>query len=67
MNTNQTIILARKHAMNDCVMQSSAMSCLSDAVSLQNKGELTFAKARALRSLEYSIGVFHSDFKRAIA
>ena len=67
MNTNQTIILARKHALNDCAMQSSAMLCLSDAIALQNDGALTQAKARALRSLQYSIGAFHPDFKRACA
>lgn len=65
MNTNDAIILARKHVGNGAVMESSARLCLADAVRLQDEGKLDIAKERAVRSLAYSVGVFHNDYKRA--
>lgn len=65
MDTNGAIILARKHVGNGAAMESSARLCLADAISLQEKGDLTHAKARAVKSLGYSVGVFHADYQKA--
>lgn len=67
MNTNDVIILARKHIGNGALMDSSARVCLADAVALQDAGNLDAAKARAIKSLGYSVGVLHTDHKRASA
>jgi hypothetical protein len=64
MDTNQVITLARKH-LGAGSMESSARLCLSDAVVLAGKGDLTNAKARALKSIQYSVGIFHKDYQRA--
>lgn len=64
MNTNQVIVLARKH-LGTGVMDSSARLCLSDAITLVERGELEVAKSRALKSLQYSVGIFHKDYIRA--
>lgn len=64
MNTKQIITLARKHCA-EAHMETSARLCLSDAISLYDKGDYTSAKNRALKSLQYSVGVFHSDYIRA--
>ena len=64
MNTHEVIILARKH-LGKGIMDSSARLCLSDALCLHEEGNLTRAKDRALRSLAYSVGMFHADYKRA--
>ena len=66
MNTDSVIILARKHVGNGATMESSARLCLADAVSLYEQGRLDYAKARAIRSLCYSVGVFHADYKKAV-
>jgi hypothetical protein len=65
MNTKEVIALARKHASNGATMQSSAQLCLEDAIKLFDAGDLQHAKARAVKSLGYSVGVFHEDHKRA--
>lgn len=65
MNTDKAIILARKHVHNGAAMQSSAELCLSDAVRLRDEGKLDLAKIRAVKSLGYSVGCFHNDYKRA--
>jgi hypothetical protein len=65
MNTENVIILARKHVGNGAAMDSSARLCLADAVSLFDRGEIDHAKARAVKSLGYSVGVLHADYKRA--
>ena len=64
MNTHEVIILARKH-LGTGVMDSSARLCLSDAITLHEAGDLTNAKARALKSIDYSVGCFHPDYRRA--
>ena len=65
MNANQTIVLARKHVDNGAVMASSALLCLSDAVEQYDDGDFVLAKANAINSLAYSVGVFYKDYKRA--
>ena len=64
MNTNQVIALARKH-LGAGSMESSARLCLSDAIALVEKGDLINAKARALKSIQYSVGILHKDYERA--
>ena len=58
------IVLARKH-IGKGVMESSARLCLADAVELYDDGDADMAKVRALKSLSYSVGIFHPDYKRA--
>jgi hypothetical protein len=65
MNTEKVIVLARKHLGGE--MESSARLCLSDAISLYAEGKLDFAKARALKSLAYSVGLSHADYRKASA
>lgn len=64
MNVDQVIILARKH-LGKGTMESSARLCLSDALELLEKGERGHALLRALKSLQYSVGMFHADYERA--
>jgi hypothetical protein len=66
MNTQNIIILARKH-LGTGVMDSSARLCLADAIKLYDDGDLPSAKARALKSLAYSVGMFHADYRKASA
>jgi hypothetical protein len=63
MTLDQILALARKHLGGD--MESSARLCLADAVHLRDLGDFTHARARAIRSLEYSIGILHSDYVKA--
>jgi len=65
MNTNQVIVLARKH-LGKGEMESSARLCLSDAIGCVENGLLEHAKQRALKSLQYSVGIFHEDYRRAV-
>ncbi len=65
MNLDQIIALAAVYSNNGASMASSARICLSDAQILRQEGRLIESKARALRSLHYSIGVMHRDYIRA--
>ena len=67
MNANQIITLARKHVANGAVMESSARGCLADAIAQFDLGNEGYAKMWALKTLAYSVGVFHQDYKRAAA
>jgi hypothetical protein len=64
MTANQTIALARKH-LGSGSMESSARLCLTAAVELFDDGDLTAAHYRALKSLQYSVGIMHPDYIRA--
>lgn len=66
MTLETLIALARKH-IGSGTMESSARLCLDDAVALKESGDLFPAWYRALRSLDYSVGVFHPDYVRALA
>lgn len=61
MEAKQVIILARKHVGEN----GSARLCLADAVALYDRGDFDHAKQRAIKSLGYSVGVFHADYKEA--
>ena len=65
MNAYEVIQLARKHANNGAQMQSSAQLCLKDAEELQAQGKCVEARNRAVKSLQYSVGVFHPDYQAA--
>ena len=67
MNTDKIVILARKHAGNGSDMESSARFSLAEAVRAINEGRLDSARMWAIRSLEYSVGIFSADYKRATA
>ena len=48
-------------------MESSARLCLEDAVRASDEGRLDDARAWAVRSLRYSVGVFDPDYVKAYA
>ena len=64
MNMNSVLILARKH-LGKGAMPASARLALADAVALVNDGKLDDARRRALKSLAYSVGLGHQDYRRA--
>jgi len=64
MKTEQVIILARKHLGGE--MESSARFCLADAIRLYDEGKYQYAKEWAIRSLSYSVGIFHPDYKKSV-
>lgn len=64
MKVSEIIKLARQHS-NEGSMVSSAQLCLSDAVEMQRLGHPEYARKRALKSLAYSVGMFHPDYQRA--
>jgi hypothetical protein len=64
MEITKILILARKHMSNGAAMESSARLCFADAQAQYDLGNYTSAKARAVKSLGYSVGVFHPDYQR---
>lgn len=64
MNTNDAITMARKHIGNGAVMDSSARSSLADALKQYEIGNYEAALMWALKSLAYSVGVFHEDHQK---
>lgn len=64
MNAQQVIELANKH-LGKGSMVSSAQLCLADAKNLMLQNEEGYAKGLALKSLAYSVGVFHEDHRAA--
>jgi hypothetical protein len=65
MTLDQILAAARKHVGNGAAMESSARLCLADAVSLKDQGDFKHAKERAVKSLAYSVGIFHADYQKA--
>ena len=65
LNTYDIVALARKHVAANPSMESSARLCLADAVDCYNHGEYVQATQRALKSLTYSVGIFHPDCAKA--
>lgn len=61
------ITIARSHLGNGAAMDSSARSCIDDAERLLAEGRIDLAKQWALRSLSYSVGLFHPDYARIAA
>jgi len=65
--TAQIIALATKHVDNGAAMMSSARLCLDDALRCLADGGESNARACAVRSLSYSVGLFHADHQLAVA
>ena len=63
MNSFEVIQLAKKHVNNGAVMQTSAQMRLAQAESCQKLGMCVEARNHAVKSLQYSVGVFHSDYQ----
>ena len=63
--TEKAIRLARKHVGNGAAMESSARLCLADAIDRMNTGNYDSAHFHACKSLKYSVGIFHADYKSA--
>lgn len=66
MHYTDVITLAKKHVNNGAVMRTSAQLCLDDAIRCIDKGMLDSAKMWAIKSLGYSVGIFHPDYQAAI-
>jgi len=64
MKLNKAITLARKH-LGKGHLKASSRLCLSNAIELRRLGQLESAYVCAMRSLEYSVGIFHYDYKEA--
>ena len=64
MQVSQVLILARKH-LGKGSMESSARLCLEDAIKLHDDGDLMAALTRARKSIAYSVGIAHADYKRS--
>lgn len=67
MTTLELLMLAEMHVRNGAAMQSSALVCYEDAKRAAAVGDYALAKASAVRSLRYSVGVFHADYAKASA
>lgn len=44
-------------------MRSSAQFCLDEARRLYSEGKIEYARRSALKSLSYSVGIFHPVYK----
>jgi hypothetical protein len=66
MTTIAIIALAKSH-LGRGVMDTSAELCLTDALCWEEAGRLDLARERAIKSLAYSVGVFHPSYLRAVA
>jgi hypothetical protein len=62
--SNRAIILARKHIGNGALMDSSARVCLNDALRAVEREDYRAAKMWAIKSLGYSVGIFHADYQK---
>ena len=62
----KAVQLAVKH-IGQGNMVSSARLCLTDAVHNLGQGQWQYAWERALRSISYSVGMFHDDHRSLVA
>lgn len=61
------IQLARNHIGNGAAMESSARLCLADAIRHSDEGNYHRADMHAIKSLSYSVGILHPDYRKAWA
>lgn len=66
MNISAVIRSARQHVRNGAAMESSARLCLADAVRLYDAEDLDGARAMAVRSLKYSVGILSPVYRAAL-
>lgn len=57
--------IAAAHIIGKSSMASSAQLCLDDARALIARGDYRNAARRVVRSLDYSVGIFHADRTKA--
>lgn len=63
-NTSETaFILARKNLGG--AMESSARFCMEQAIQQKDADNLKSALNWCVKSLSYSVGIFHADYQRA--
>jgi len=67
MNVDNMIRLARQHLCDNHSNESSARACLADALKAHDRGDSASARMWALKSLRYSVGIFHPAYKAATA
>lgn len=65
MTTVTVVALAEKH-LGAGAMVSSARLCIDDARVLARRGDDIGATRRALRSLAYSVGILHADYRAVL-
>jgi hypothetical protein len=58
------IELAKRHIGEGEAVESAKL-CLCDAVVCWKTGAYESAKRHALKSLAYSVGIFHADYQKA--
>lgn len=63
--TNRAIILARKHVAKNQANESSARFCLAEALNAVERDDYIAAHKWAVKSLAYSVGIFHPDHTAA--
>lgn len=63
MNLQQIIILARKNIGG--IQDTNSRFCLTEAVVAFDAGRMEDAKYWAIKSLGYSVGIFHADYQAA--
>lgn len=68
IDSAKVFALARKHLGNGSAYDSSARSCMADAMRLSAYADTEHhdrAMICAMRSLAYSIGILHADYAKA--
>lgn len=58
------IIIAARKALDNPIQEPSARFCLAEAIAAQDRSQPDFAYEWALRSLQYSVGIFNPVYKK---
>lgn len=62
----EAIKLAQTNLNHEAPMLTSAQMCLNDAKELWLKADFKFAAKRALKSMGYSVGIFHPAYQQCL-